>query len=459
MTSAYETFLEAKRITVQPSGFSIDRDVLNVKLFDWQKDIVRWALRCGKAAIWADCGLGKSAMQLEWAHRVHLHTGGNVLILAPLAVAKQTQREGVKFGIEVTVCETQADVQNGINITNYEKMHHFDLASFSGVVLDESSILKAYDGKTRTSIIDAFRFTPYKLACTATPSPNDYMELGNHAEFLGAMSRTEMLSMFFVHDGGDTSKWRLKGHAANEFWKWIASWAVMLRKPSDLGYSDEGFVLPKVHVHHHTVKTDVVMEGYLFAIEARTLEERRKARKASMSDRVAKCADIVSQNSDPWLVWCDLNAEGDALEDVIPSSVQIAGSDTNEFKEQTMLSFADGNVPILISKPSICGYGMNFQVCPNMAFVGLSDSYEMYYQAKKRIDRYGQTKEVHIHIITSELESSVLKNIQRKEKDAQRMADEMVQHMQVHNTEAVHGTTRKVDAYNPRKQMIIPNWL
>jgi hypothetical protein len=398
-------------------------------------------------------------MQLEWAHRVHLHTGGNVLILAPLAVAKQTQREGVKFGIEVTVCETQADVQNGINITNYEKMHHFDLASFSGVVLDESSILKAYDGKTRTSIIDAFRFTPYKLACTATPSPNDYMELGNHAEFLGAMSRTEMLSMFFVHDGGDTSKWRLKGHAANEFWKWIASWAVMLRKPSDLGYSDEGFVLPKVHIHHHTVKTDVVMEGYLFAIEARTLEERRKARKASMSDRVAKCAEIVSQNADPWLVWCDLNAEGDALEDAITSAVQIAGSDTNDFKERTMLDFADGNVPVLVSKPSICGYGMNFQVCPNMAFVGLSDSYEMYYQAKKRIDRYGQTKEVHIHIITSELESSVLKNIQRKEKDAQRMADEMVQHMQVYNTESVHGTTRKIDAYNPRKQMIIPNWL
>jgi hypothetical protein len=233
----------------------------------------------------------------------------------------------------------------------------------------------------------------------------------------------------------------------------------MLRKPSDLGYSDEGFVLPKVHIHHHTVKTDVVMEGYLFAIEARTLEERRKARKASMNDRVAKCAEIVSQNADPWLVWCDLNAEGDALEDAITSAVQIAGSDTNDFKERTMLDFADGNVPVLVSKPSICGYGMNFQVCPNMAFVGLSDSYEMYYQAKKRIDRYGQTKEVHIHIITSELESSVLKNIQRKEKDAQRMADEMVQHMQVYNTESVHGTTRKVDAYNPRKQMIIPNWL
>ena len=286
MMNDYQLFLQSKRLTTAPAGFTVEPDAVNPALFDYQRDVVRWALKRGRAAIFSRYGTGKTPMQLEWSAQVVRETGGKVLILAPLAVARQTQREGVKFGIDVTVCRTQADVQPGINITNYEMLPHFDTSAFVGVVLDESSILKSYDGKTRTAIIEAFSRTPYRLACTATPAPNDHMELGNHAEFLGIMSRVEMLAMFFTHDGGDTSVWRLKGHAESEFWKWVCSWAVMLRKPSDLGYSDDGFELPPLRYHQITV--DVVhqeqaAEGaqlYLMPVEAPTLIDRRNARNA-----------------------------------------------------------------------------------------------------------------------------------------------------------------------------------
>ena len=252
--SDYEAFLDAKRYEAPAIGF--EPVALNELLFDFQRDIVTWALRRGRAAIFADCGLGKTPMQIEWARQVSDNTGLPVLILAPLAVAQQTHREGVKFGTTVTVCRTQDDVMPGVNVTNYEMMEHFTPEEFGGIVLDESSILKSYDGKTRTAIIEAFGQTPYRLACTATPAPNDHMELGNHSEFLGIMSRSEMLATFFVHDGGDTSKWRIKGHAEDVFWRWVASWAVMLRTPSDLGYDDAGFILPALHVHEHVVSSD-----------------------------------------------------------------------------------------------------------------------------------------------------------------------------------------------------------
>jgi len=308
--SDYQAFLAAKAISTAADGM-VDVPALNPALFPYQSDIVAWALRRGRAAVFADCGLGKTLMQLEWAHRVVEHTGGNVLILAPLAVSAQTVAEAARFGIPAAVSR-DGTVHPGITVANYQMLHKFDGVPFAGVVLDESSILKSYDGKTRTRIIESFGETPYRLACTATPAPNDYMELGNHAEFLGVMSRTEMLSMFFVHDGGETQKWRLKGHARGEFWKWVCSWAVMLRKPSDLGYEDGGFVLPELVYHEITVRVDEPTSGMLFPMEAATLQERIAARRDTVADRVADTAAIVNDSREPFLIWCNLNSESSA---------------------------------------------------------------------------------------------------------------------------------------------------
>lgn len=279
----YDEFLKSKAIAAPESGFDVDPDRMKGSLFEWQRDIVRWSLKKGKAALFEDCGLGKTIQQLEFAAKVAEHEGKPVLIVAPLAVADQTRREGKRFGYPVQVCRTQRDVTNSINITNYEMLEHFDAAAFGGVVLDESSILKNYSGTIRTQIIEMFRQTPYKLSCTATPAPNDYMELGNQAEFLGVMSRSEMLSTFFVHDGGETSKWRLKGHAEQDFWKWLATWAVVLTSPADLGYPADGYDLPEKITTEHTVsseqETAVGENVSMFTVTAKTLTERRGARR------------------------------------------------------------------------------------------------------------------------------------------------------------------------------------
>lgn len=450
----YTTFLAQKRITAAPAGFEVAPETITPMLFDYQRDVVRWAAKRGRAAIFSRYGTGKTPMQLEWARQVVAQTGGNVLILAPLAVAQQTRREGEKFGIAVTVCRSQADVQPGINIANYEMLPHFTASAFAGVVLDESSILKSYDGKTRTAIIEAFSQTPYRLACTATPAPNDHMELGNHAEFLGIMSRTEMLAMFFTHDGGDTSKWRLKGHAESLFWKWVCSWAVMLRKPSDLGYSDDGFDLPPLHYHQLTVDVthqDQASEGaqmYLMPVEALSLIDRRNARKLSLVDRVAAAAELINASDEAWIVWCNLNAESEQLTKAIAGAVQVTGSDSQEHKERAMLDFASGAIRVLVTKPSICGFGMNWQHCHNEAFVGLSDSFEEMDQAIHRCHRYGQTEAVDVYIITSELEGAVVRNIQRKREDHEKMTDAMLEQMKDLNTEAVHGLARETMEYS-----------
>lgn len=439
-TIAYADFLRSKQINIAPSGFTAGE--LNPSLFPVQADIDRWAIERGRAAIFADCGLGKTLMQLVWAEQVTRKLDKPVLILAPLAVSKQTEREGKKFGIKVKAVASDIEVRKtGIYVTNYEKRKHFDPSRFGGVVPDESSILKSYNGATRNDLIEMFYDTPMKLACTATPSPNDFMELGNHSEFLGVLSRTEMLSTFFVHDGGDTAKWRLKGHAEEEYWKWICQWAVMIRKPSDLGYSDAGFDLPPLTIEHVIVDGKNAMEGFLFPVEAQTLEERRAARRGSLYDRVRACAEGVNNSAEPWLIWCDLNAEGDLLEKMIPDAVQVAGADSDEVKESRMLGFSDGKHRVLISKPSICGFGMNWQHCSNVDYVGLSDSYEKFYQSLRRVYRFGQLNPVKCRVITCEQEGAVVKNIERKEKDAMRMAQEMVKHMSVYNTEAIHKQT------------------
>lgn len=438
----YADFL-TRKVTVDPAtGIDVPGD-LNPRLFPFQRDIVRWALRRGRAAVFADCGMGKTPMQLVWAS----HAPGPVLILAPLAVSQQTVREGEKFGVEVRHVRSQPDSPEGIYVTNYEMLHHFDPSAFTGIVLDESSILKDKDGKFRNKIIEDFGNTPFRLACTATPAPNDYGELGNHAEFLGAISMTEMLSTFFVHDGGSTQDWRLKGHAQGDFWRWLCSWAVMLRKPSDLGYEDAGFVLPPLTYHEHVVRATETPDGFLFPIEAQTLGERIAARRSTVTDRVAACARDVNASSEPWVVWCNLNAESEALAQAIPGAVEVRGSDDPDTKEANLLRFSAGAFRVLVTKPSIAGHGMNWQHCRNVAFVGLSDSWEQYYQAVRRCWRFGQEHEVNVHVYTADTEGAVVANIKRKEEDAARMADEMVEHMHDLNAENVRGTVRRRDAY------------
>jgi hypothetical protein len=402
--------------------------------------------------------------QLEWAKQVHQHTGGNVLVLAPLAVSKQTKREGEKFNIETHICRTQDDVKPGINITNYEMLERFNPDKFTGIVLDESSILKSFTGKIRTQIIETFNNTPYRLSCTATPAPNDYMELGNQSEFLGVMSRTEMLSTFFVHDGGNTSKWRLKGHAEDKFWEWVASWAVVIGKPSDLGYDDGDFILPKLNMFEHIVEVDEIIEmadGQLSLIAnvAQTLNERRAARRNSMEGRVKRAAELANNSNEQWLVWCDLNAESEMLRKAINEAVEVKGSDKNEHKENAMIEFAEGNIKTLVTKPSIAGWGMNWQNCHNMIFVGLSDSYEMLYQAIRRCWRFGQDHPVNVHIVIGEQEGAVKANIERKEKDYQKMFAEMVKHTKDILSKEIHGTMRISEEYEANKNMKIPQWL
>ena len=454
----YQEFLRNK-IIVDPLTGHEPGDISPV-LFDFQRDIVKWALRRGRAAIFADCGLGKTAMQLEWAKHVIDETGGDVLILAPLAVSAQTAREAQKLlGMTVTICATGDDVKSGINITNYEKLHHFDVDQFAGVVLDESSIIKSHTSKTRDQLLMSFSQTPYRLACTATPSPNDFMELGNHSEFLGVMTRSEMLSMFFIHDGGDTSKWRLKGHAEGEFWKWLCSWAVMVRRPSDLGYSNDGFSLPPINYHSHVIPAEKPTNGMLFAMPALDLVARRNARRETTESRCRMAADMVNKSSEPWVVWCDLNVESEMLRRIIPDAVEVKGSDTNQHKEESMLGFADGKYRVIVSKPSICGFGMNWQHCNNMAFVGLSDSFESYYQATRRCWRFGQKRPVSVNVITSELEGAVVRNIQRKESDAQRMADQMVEYMSAISSAEIKGISRNRTAYRAERRMTLPQFL
>lgn len=457
----YKDFLRSKEIASHAAGFSAT--ISNPMLFDWQKDIVKWSLKKGKSAIFADCGLGKTPMQLEWAQQVSQHAGKPVLILAPLSVAKQTQREGVKFGIHVTVCRSQADVKSGVNITNYEMLQHFDAKAFAGVVLDESSILKHKDSKTRVMITDVFRETPYKLCCTATPAPNDFMELGTHSEFLGIMKQTEMLATFFVHDGGDTAKWRLKGHAERAFFAWVASWGCCMTRPQDLGYEQCGYDLPPLHVHEVTVENDELIREdgqiMMFASVSQTLQERRGARKSSLDKRVQAAADIANETDEQVLVWCDLNAESEMLKHAINGAVEVKGADDTDYKSAQMEGFSLGNVRALVSKPSIAGWGMNWQQCSKMIFVGLSDSFEAYYQAVRRCWRFGQTKPVDVYIVISDAEGAVKLNIERKQRDAQRMTHELIQHTSAILAGDIKSTRRMTETYYATESMAVPKFL
>lgn len=457
----YHEFLKTKQFTTESCGF--EPTSINPKLFEWQSDIVRWSLKKGKACIFADCGLGKTPMQLQWAQQVADHTNKPVLILAPLAVAQQTKREGQKFGVEVNVCRKQHDVIGGVNITNYEMIEHFAPESFSGIVLDESSILKHSTSKTRKLLTDMFRNTPYKLCCTATPAPNDFMELGTHSEFLGIMTQPEMLSTFFVHDGGDTSKWRLKGHAEDKFFEWVASWACCLTSPADLDYEQDGYDLPPLNVHEIVVESDNLVDedgqAMMFADTTQTLNERRAARRDSMTDRVQAAADIANGTNEQVLVWCDLNAESESLTKAIEGAVEVKGAHNLAYKENAMNGFTDGENRVLVSKPSIAGWGMNWQQCSKMIFVGLSDSFEAYYQAVRRCWRFGQEKPVDVYIVISDAEGAVKMNIERKQKDAERMTAELVKHTKTILSAEIHQTARISESYITVEKMEVPEWL
>ena len=457
----YHEFIKNKAIVYQPSGF--DCTERNENLFGWQNDVVRWALRKGKCAIFSDCGTGKTRMLLQWANMVHKHENKAVLILAPLAVAQQTKAEGVICGIDVKVVRDQSECENGLNITNYEMLQHFDASFFCGVVLDESSIIKHKDGKTRQMIQDMFEETAYKLCCTATPAPNDFMELGTHAQFLGVMKQTEMLATFFVHDGGETQNWRLKGHAEKKFFEWVAGWAACFKRPQDLGYEEEGYELPDLRIHEETVESTSteLIDGQMmmFAPVGKTLLERRSARRNSLQDRVNRAAEIANATGEQVLVWCDLNSESKALTEAINGAVEVEGSMSLEEKEKGITGFLKGENRVLVSKPSIAGFGINAQNAHIEIFVGLSDSFEAYYQAVRRCWRFGQDKPVDVYIIISDAEGAVKENIQRKQRDAERMTDELIGFTREFLQSDLKQTKRDVDEYYAFEQMEVPEWM
>lgn len=441
----YEDFVTAKRRAEVATGHKPGE--LNEHLFDFQHAIVSWAVRRGRAAIFADTGLGKTLMQLSWADEVASHTGGMVLILAPLAVSEQTIEQGAVFGIDVQrVPNGGTPTGPGVWITNYERMDAVDFTELHGLVLDESSILKAHDGKTRARIIESAQGVPYRLSCTATPSPNDFDELGNQCEFLGVMTRTEMLATYFVNDTGDTGTWRLKGWGQSRFWEWMGSWSVVLRNPSDLGFDGSKYILPAPEYIEHVVESEAM--GDLFAKPAQTMMERRQAQRGSIEQRCRALADVVNADPDePWLIWCHLNDEAELLASLIPGAVNVQGSDKPETKAARMLDFTHGKLRVLISKPKICGFGMNWQHCARMAFVGLDDSFEKFYQAVRRCYRFGQTRQVVVHMFTAENEGQILANLKRKEIQHHEMSANMIEHMKDIMNQELAGTTNTADEY------------
>lgn len=416
----YADFLAAKRRAACPVGTDIDPGDIHPSLFGFQRDIVAWACRRGRAAVFADTGLGKTRVQVEWARLMADRT----LIVAPLSVARQTVAEAAAIEVDIRYVRhgDQADGP-GIWITNYEMVDRFDPGSFGAVVLDESSILKNDTGKRRTDLIRRFRAVPYRLACTATPAPNDVVELCNHAEFLGVMPRKEMLAAFFVHDDAG---WRLKGHATGPMFEWMATWAVALRRPSDLGYPDGGYQLPPLCITDETVTVSAEAPGRLFPTDLGGIGGRQAARRHSLDARIERAVKLVCGGDDQWIVWCGLNDEAEAVAGAVADAVNVPGGWEPERKADALAAFQDGEVRVLVTKPTIAGFGMNFQNCARMVFVGLGDSYEQYYQSIRRCWRFGQTRPVDVRIVISDLEGAIAANVRRKETEAGRLIDQLV---------------------------------
>lgn len=416
----YESYLDKKKERIIESGFEIEESGLNPMMFDFQKFCVKRALKVGKYALFEDCGLGKSIQQLEWAIQVVNHTDKPVLILAPLGVVPQTIKEGDKFGYEVTelgLTVFDQDLQPGIYITNYDNLDNIDTDLFAGIVLDESSILKNFDGKTRTKIINEFLHTPYKLACTATPSPNDVMEICNHAEFLNVMTRSEMLAMYFVHDGGQTSQWRLKGHAVRDFWDFVSTWAVMLCNPSDIGFDGSKYILPKLNLIEEYVETGKKNNGMLFNDIAVSATSYHKELSRTMNERLDKVASIVNGSTESFIVWIGHDEEGKYLRERIPDAVEVKGSDPKGYKKDKLLGFGNGDFRVLITKMKIASFGLNYQNCHNQIIASLDFSFESSYQAIRRSYRFGQKEDVNIYLITTDTMQNVKKSFEEKQKN------------------------------------------
>ena len=425
----YQKFLEQKKQTRIESGFEVNDDDLNPALFPFQKYCVKRALSAGKFALFEDCGLGKTIQQLEWGQKVSEHIDKPVLILAPLAVISQTIKEGEKFGYVVTeIGETQfgQDLDTGIYITNYDNMEHIDAYMFGGIILDESSILKNFQGKTRTALIEEFRNTPYKLACTATPSPNDTTEICNHSEFLDVMSRSEMLAMYFVHDGGSTSDWRLKGHAKQSFWDFVSTWAVMLNKPSDIGFSDDGYDLPPLNVVQEIVETPKRDNGMLFNTTAVSATDYHKELRETYQIRLDRVAEMVKAKPDEnFIIWIGHDDEGKYLRQLLPDAIEVKGSDSKQFKKEMLLGFGVGKFRILITKLKIAQFGLNYQNCHNQIYASLDFSFEATYQGIRRSYRFGQTEEVNIYLITTDTMQNVKDAFDKKQKAFREMQEAM----------------------------------
>lgn len=452
----YQDFIDRKSYAEAFPG--IDDEDFAEHLFPHQRDIVRWALRKGRSAVFADTGLGKTAIQIEWAR--HVARRGRVIILAPLAVAQQTVAEGARFG--VSMAYRREDAGDLITVTNYEMMDRFDLSAFTGVVLDESSILKSFNGATRNAIIGGFHSTPYRLAATATPAPNDFTELGNHSEFLGVKTRVEMLAEYFVHDMDTTQEWRLKGHAVKSFWRWLATWGAVVRRPSDLGHEDGAYNLPPLRFHEHVIpvdNSDAHKSGLLFAVNATTLSDQRAVRRGTADARIAKAADLA-RGDGPCIVWCEMNDESKGVADAIPDAVEVTGSDDVDEKQAKLAMFSSGAKRVIVTKPSIAGFGLNWQHCSRMVFVGASHSYEQTYQAIRRCWRFGQTSAVEVHIIRAETEQLVIDNYRRKEAEAARLGAEMAaQVLDSVRAEVQGASTREWNPYEAHMPMTIPSWM
>lgn len=456
--SGYAGFLARK--TPRPAFAGLKRiPELHPSLFPHQRDVTAFALETGRAAEFLDTGLGKTLSQTDWARVVAEHTGRPSMIWAPLAVAQQTAREGARFGIDVRVCRSGADVGPGVNVANYERLHLFDPDAFGGVVLDESSILKSFAGRTRNALVKTFEATPFRLCCTATPSPNDHMELGNHSEFLGWLPMMDMLHRFFVNDTSTASQeWRLKGHAVGPFWDWVSSWARCVSKPSDLGYSDEGFALPPLELHHHVVAVDLTQDrgGQLFRLPEMSATAHHAEKRRTAAARAEQVAALVSaEPNEPWIIWCDTDYEADLLQAVLPGAIEVRGSHSAEVKEERLVAFSTGNERVLITKPSIAGFGLNWQHCARVAFAGLSYSYEAFYQAVRRCWRFGQKRPVLCHVVMAETEGALWQTISRKADSHEAMKAEM---FAATRRAAARSERRKI-AYEPTNEGRLPPWL
>jgi hypothetical protein len=459
----YEDFLAGKAVTVPPAGFAAD--VTNAALFEWQRETVKWGLKQGRVALFEDTGLGKSLQSLEWAHQVVRHATaptreGRVLLLTPLAVGPQFVREAAKFGIpDVRLVRSQDDVRDGINVANYESLHKFDVEHMDGVALDESSILKAFSGVTKQTLQRRCRPVPYRLCATATPAPNDYLELGNHAEFLGVMTSHEMIARWFISDLGEFGSYRLKGHAVESFWDWVCSWARCIGRPSDVGpYSDAGYVLPPLNVHRHTVNVDIVEgrgDALFRQVEASATAIHAERRRTSAARAEALAAKVLAEPSEAWTLWTDTDYDADALRALLPDAVEVRGSDTPERKAEVLSAFSEPGGPrVLITKPKLAGFGLNWQHCARVGFVGPSFSYEQYYQAVRRSWRFGQTRPVECHVMLAATELPVWQAVERKAADHEAMKQEMF----AASRRAMARASARL-SYNPTHVGRLPAWL